>query len=845
MSKVIVHYANRRQDYALTKDTVIGRAAECDLVFNLKSVSRRHSCLCLADGRWVVKDMGSTNGTLVNGRRIREPHILAGGDEIRIGTVRLIYPAPTQRPQLRRRAVQAILFGCPGCQQQLKAPPDKAGSHGKCRSCGVRFVVPMFSGGRARPLDPLSPRRPPTPTDRPQTAPASDHPGRVDEVAQAHYDATATGPRDRTAGPEPQVAPDERSALASSDVTAASSTFDPDRHVRPLSHADVAVPALGRSEPAWQGRDLADVDSQTTDESKVCLRASFDIGSADLCGHLSLADEPIDEPDQVQGQWVAHLDVWPTITEQTTTDVLSDDWSLTRRVAFDTDSIDPPHDLSLAEEPVDEPDRVEGQWSAHLDVRPTIAEQTATDVLSDDWSSSRRTTFETRSVDTPCDARWAEESVSEPDHIDSRWLLHLDVWPVATQDSQRAAMSMRDAKPAGYRTKGILDRDEAAIHQVDRSADIWPVAMFGQAVVAPEATVAGQLSPAIGLEAIASPLDDTDEFDEVFNYELDWWGDAVVVLEDLPEAPSPAIMARAVAPLGRALRRALGRHGPGAGSGELDRSAPAAPGAGQLRAANTPDDVATQPVKAPGEGTVDSFATEWSDDATTAVESIEDDTDTDEPTESGGADAVGSAAGPELCELCALCHEPITTRSFNITCPVCGSNHHAPCWLKNSGCGAVRCPATRRPDKQPDQAPAEPSPDADEDVEVVAVTEPKIPTTPIDVGLDTEYDGIDTPADDDPIETSKFLARAPDIRLLTDTTPWDVFLLVACLVAFTVGMVTAGIPNMIVLPVAVVYKVVRRRRFSNSLFWLIVTLSAIGIPLGILFTRYFFGTTEF
>ena len=837
MSKVIVHYANQRQGYALTKDTVIGRTAGCDLVFNLKSVSRRHSCIYRSDGRWVIKDLGSTNGTWVNGRRIREPHILAGGDEIRVGTVGLTYPAPAQRPRLKRVAAQRILFGCPGCQQQLKAPLEKAGSHGKCKSCGIRFVVPNVSGGRARPLEPLSPRRPPTPTGRPQTSPAAHQEGRADEVAQAHYDATATGPRDRTAGPEPQVVQDERPARASRDVAATSRTSTPDHHAQPLSHPDAAVPALGRPEPVWRGRDSADVDSQAAVESKRSLGASFDIGSTDLCGDLSLAEEPIDEPDQVHGQWFAHLDVWPTITEQTTTDVFSDDWSLTRRVAFDTDSIDPPHDLSVAEEPVDEPDRVDGQRSAHLDVWPAIAEQTVTDVLSDDWSSTRRSTFDTDSVDeAPCDRRWAEESVSEPDRIDSRWLLHLDVWPEATQDSQSAATPMRDARPAGHRTKWTADRDEAAIRRVELAADIWPVAMFGQAVVAPEMTVAGQLSPAIGLEAIASPLDETDELDDVNNDELDWWGDAVVVQEDLPEAPSPAIMARAVAPLGRALRRALGRHRPGADRGESDQPSADAAGIDQLITATTPDGVATRPSKAPGQGAGDSFATEWSDDATTATEAIDDDEGTDDPAE---------PVGPEVCELCALCHEPITTRSFNITCPVCGSNHHAPCWLKNSGCAALRCPAAHRPDKQPEQAPAETATDDDEYVQAVVVDEPQTPATPIEHVPETEPDDIDVYADDDSIDTPGFLDRGPDIRLLTDTTPWDVFLLVASLVAFTVGMVTAGIPNMIVLPIAIVRKVVRRRRFSNSLFWLIVALSAIGIPLGILFTRYFFGTTEF
>ncbi len=55
--------------------TVIGRQDECDLKLEDKSVSKLH-CVLFCDGRQVmVRDLGSTNGTRVNGQRIRRSNL--------------------------------------------------------------------------------------------------------------------------------------------------------------------------------------------------------------------------------------------------------------------------------------------------------------------------------------------------------------------------------------------------------------------------------------------------------------------------------------------------------------------------------------------------------------------------------------------------------------------------------------------------------------------------------------------------------------------------------------------------------------------------------------------------
>jgi hypothetical protein len=70
----------------------IGRAPECELVLRDTRASRRHARLAARNGVLVLTDLGSTNGTLVNGHRITEV-VLGGGDRIEIGETTLVIQA--------------------------------------------------------------------------------------------------------------------------------------------------------------------------------------------------------------------------------------------------------------------------------------------------------------------------------------------------------------------------------------------------------------------------------------------------------------------------------------------------------------------------------------------------------------------------------------------------------------------------------------------------------------------------------------------------------------------------------------------------------------------------------
>lgn len=69
---------------------VIGRSPECHLCAGSTSISRRHCMIRRTDNRITVQDLGSRNGTLVNGHKITEETELASGDTISIGTLEFL-----------------------------------------------------------------------------------------------------------------------------------------------------------------------------------------------------------------------------------------------------------------------------------------------------------------------------------------------------------------------------------------------------------------------------------------------------------------------------------------------------------------------------------------------------------------------------------------------------------------------------------------------------------------------------------------------------------------------------------------------------------------------------------
>lgn len=85
--KLIVHGGkNEGAVIAITKPQfVIGRLPECNLRIESKALSRRHAQIDVKDGSVTVKDLGSTNGTFVDGKKITGEVELKNGQTLRVG----------------------------------------------------------------------------------------------------------------------------------------------------------------------------------------------------------------------------------------------------------------------------------------------------------------------------------------------------------------------------------------------------------------------------------------------------------------------------------------------------------------------------------------------------------------------------------------------------------------------------------------------------------------------------------------------------------------------------------------------------------------------------------------
>jgi hypothetical protein len=77
-----------------SQNAVIGRAVECDVVIASKSVSREHTRIHKEGRRWFVDDLGSTNGTWLNGERVLTSLSLLDGDILKVGDITFTFHDP-------------------------------------------------------------------------------------------------------------------------------------------------------------------------------------------------------------------------------------------------------------------------------------------------------------------------------------------------------------------------------------------------------------------------------------------------------------------------------------------------------------------------------------------------------------------------------------------------------------------------------------------------------------------------------------------------------------------------------------------------------------------------------
>lgn len=88
---IVVRGPNAGARFLLDRDdTIVGRHPDCEIFLHDVTVSRRHSEFQRGPDGFTLRDLGSLNGTYVNGERVEERH-LASGDEVQIGRFKLLF----------------------------------------------------------------------------------------------------------------------------------------------------------------------------------------------------------------------------------------------------------------------------------------------------------------------------------------------------------------------------------------------------------------------------------------------------------------------------------------------------------------------------------------------------------------------------------------------------------------------------------------------------------------------------------------------------------------------------------------------------------------------------------
>lgn len=118
-------------------EALIGRGADCLITLDDSLVSRRHARLRIEGSEAIFEDLGSRNGSRINGQAVREPVSLKEGDRVRIGALELVYcrvPAVMRRTTTPtghlRQCLQCLatypeeLIACPSCGAAERASVD-------------------------------------------------------------------------------------------------------------------------------------------------------------------------------------------------------------------------------------------------------------------------------------------------------------------------------------------------------------------------------------------------------------------------------------------------------------------------------------------------------------------------------------------------------------------------------------------------------------------------------------------------------------------------------------------------------------------------------------------------
>lgn len=125
------------------RETFIGRQSDLDLVLAEDLVSRRHARITVRGGLVTLHDLGSTNGTFVNGRRVRETH-LAEGDRVAIGGSLMVLSRAV--PGSEKKTDARLLEGGKAAEARISHEP--AGMRGQLEDVPLPDLLQLLGNGK-------------------------------------------------------------------------------------------------------------------------------------------------------------------------------------------------------------------------------------------------------------------------------------------------------------------------------------------------------------------------------------------------------------------------------------------------------------------------------------------------------------------------------------------------------------------------------------------------------------------------------------------------------------------------------------------------------------------------
>src|ERR1700682_4156917 len=143
--------ATQRLDFE-SEEITVGRVDENDICLPKGNISKKHTKIVVKDGKIIVLDLKSTNGTYVNGKKVAGPQVIAPTDKVYIGDfilnveppemetsaeeAPLIEETPTMEPSYRNR-IDSEEPAALQPEYAIRAPPPAAGGHA-ARAKGAR-----------------------------------------------------------------------------------------------------------------------------------------------------------------------------------------------------------------------------------------------------------------------------------------------------------------------------------------------------------------------------------------------------------------------------------------------------------------------------------------------------------------------------------------------------------------------------------------------------------------------------------------------------------------------------------------------------------------------------------